>query len=514
MKGVLFLDITLENEKYCSLKRTYDTTVEECVEAELSLPEYMPEILRIIKSQAIPKINSFNTVGERVTVDGTCELRMIYVGNDNCIYSFSQSRNFTRYCENPAFLTAEDVKVKTTVNYINCRATNTKRAEIKSGIGISVTALGKIEEDILLTGKTSGIEEKTKNFFVMSLGCRKSKMFSMSDTFDLESNTAAFLVRANAVSVLGEVRKISNKVMVKGETIVEVAYVPNEDKTIICNLRRVLPINQILEFDGMDERFTGDVTLDVTAVDVIIKNDSSGDGKSLDVAVSVNAGITMWEQKELQVITDAYAIDGAIDLSYKKMKFYSALDAVRDTYIYKNSIDVSKTGATSVLDAYCEEGEPTLSFGDGVIAVSGSLKVTLLLKDASENIITTEKMLDYRYERKAECCNQETDCVPSVSISSFECIQSNKETIDVKAEMQINCSVFGETEIDIVSDIREGVSEEKSRRSAITVYFPTCEETLWDIAKRYNTTVESIMSENNIDGETTGDITMLFIPSA
>ena len=33
------MDISLENEKYCSLKKSYDWTVEESVEAELSLPE-------------------------------------------------------------------------------------------------------------------------------------------------------------------------------------------------------------------------------------------------------------------------------------------------------------------------------------------------------------------------------------------------------------------------------------------------------------------------------------------
>ncbi|MBO7179787.1 MAG: DUF3794 domain-containing protein [Clostridia bacterium] len=508
------MDISLENTEYCSLKRTYEATVEESVEAEISLPEYMPEILRIVKSQAIPKINSFTTVGERVTVDGTCELRMIYVGSDNCIYSFSQTRNFTRYCENSAFLTAEDVKVKTTLNYVNCRATNTKRAEIKAGVGIFVCAFGKIVENILLTGNSKGIEEKQMQISAMSLGCKKSRMFAMSDTFNLENDTAAFLIRANAVSVLGETRKISNKVMLKGETIVEIAYVPNEDKSVIRTARRILPINQILEFDGMDERFTGDITLDVTAVDVIIKNDSQGEGRSLDVAVSINAGITMWEQKDLFLITDAYAINGAIDLTYKKMKFYSALDAIRDTYIYKDSIDVSKTGVDCILDAFCEESEPSLSFGDGVIAVCGSLKVTMLLKDTSGSIITTEKMLDYRYERKAECTNQQTDCVPGVSVSSFECILRNKDQIDVKAEMQINCSVFGETEIDVVTDITEGVMEEKTNNSAITVYFPKHEEALWNIAKRYNTTVESIALENNLEGDTTGDIKMLFIPSA
>jgi LysM repeat protein len=51
------------------------------------------------------------------------------------------------------------------------------------------------------------------------------------------------------------------------------------------------------------------------------------------------------------------------------------------------------------------------------------------------------------------------------------------------------------------------------RKSAITVYFPKREESLWSIAKSYNTTVESIALENNLEGDTTGELKMLFIPS-
>ena len=507
------MDISFENEKYCSLKKTYETIVEEGVEAELSLPEYMPEILRILKSQAVPKINSWQTVGERVTVDGTCELTMIYVGSDNCIYSFTGSRNFTRYAENPAFLTAEDVNVKAGVKFINCRATNTKRAEIKAGINISVSAFSKMEEDILLLENNTNIQEKKIELSGMSLGCKKSKIFSMSDSFDLENTSAAFIVRSTASAVLGEVRKISNKIMIKGETIVEVAFIPYEDKSVIKTIRKNLPINQILEFDGMDERFTGDITLEVTAVDVIIKNDSQGEGRSLDIGVTINASITMWEQKELTVITDAYAINGAVDLSYKKMKFYSALDAVRDTYVFKDTIDASKLGAECILDACCEESEPVTSFENGSIVISGTMKAMIILKDTSGGYITTEKMLDYRYERSCDCNDKKIECTPKISVSSFECALKNNEEIDVKAELQINCSVFSETEIDIVSEISELRENEKINNSAITIYFPNYEETLWDIAKRYNTTVESIVLENNLSGDTTKDIKMLFIPS-
>ena len=84
-----------------------------------------------------------------------------------------------------------------------------------------------------------------------------------------------------------------------------------------------------------------------------------------------------------------------------------------------------------------------------------TIKAMIILKDTSGGYVTTEKMLDYRYERTCECDNKKIECTPKVSVSSFECSLKNNEQIDVKAELQINCSVFAETEIDVVSDISE-----------------------------------------------------------
>ena len=114
------MDFSLKKEEYKLLKTIVDNSIEECVEAEFTLPEYMPEILRIVKSSAEPKIDSCRLVGERVTVDGTCELRMVYVSEDGELYCFSQSRPFTRYCENSGFAEGVDATVKANVSYVNC----------------------------------------------------------------------------------------------------------------------------------------------------------------------------------------------------------------------------------------------------------------------------------------------------------------------------------------------------------------------------------------------------------
>jgi LysM repeat protein len=55
-------------------------------------------------------------------------------------------------------------------------------------------------------------------------------------------------------------------------------------------------------------------------------------------------------------------------------------------------------------------------------------------------------------------------------------------------------------------------SPKKSDSSALTVYFSEKGEKLWDIARRYNTTVQAIADENEIYDECIGEERMILIP--
>ena len=482
------------------------------MEAELSLPEYMPEILRIIKSEAEPKINSCRLVGERVTVDGVCELRMIYTAEDGCIYSFSQSRPFTRHCENNRFSEALDVVSKVNLSYVNCRATGTKRAEIKAGIVIKVTAFCEEKEEIISLGNTKGVEVKTVPVRGMSSGCRKTRSFSMNDTLPLTSEST-FIISSKASAVCTDIRKINNKIMVKGEAVVNICYVPVADKSRTEHIKHSLPINQILEFEGMEERFTGNVVLNVTAVDVVQKNSSEGTGNAFDISLGIDASVTMWEEKEMFVICDAYAVGSSVELKKSPFEFYTALDEIRETYIFKDNFSVSGEGVSSVLNALAEVTSADVKMQNNTITVSGSLSLSLLIKDTSGALSGINKMLDYKFERNVAFCEQSIVCAPHITVCAVDCIEKGNNSIDVRVEMRIVGTVFGKMILDTVTDIIECETTVRRNNNAITVYFPDKEESLWAIARKYNTTVNAIACENELEGDTTGDLTVVFIPA-
>lgn len=506
------MDISLNREDYKILKTITDNSVEECVEAELSLPEYMPEILRIIKSEAEPKINSCRLVGERVTVDGLCELRMIYTAEDGCIYAFSQSRPFTRHCENAGFSDALDVAGDVSVSYVNCRATGTKRAEIKAGVVIKVTAYSEKKEEIISLGNTKGIEVKSVPVRGMSLGCRKTRSFSMNDTVSL-STPSAFIISTRASAICTDIRKINNKVMVKGDAVVDICYVNAGDKSRTEHIKHSIPVNQILEFDGMEERFTGNVTLKVTAVDILQKNEADGIGNAFDISLGVDASVTMWEEKELLVICDAYAVGTSVELKKQSREFYAALDEIRETYIFKDNFSVSGEGVSSILNAVGEVTSAQVKLEKGNLCINGSISLSLLIKDTSGALSSISKMLDYKFERGISFEEQPIVCVPDITVSAVDCAEKGNNSIDVRVEIRIIGSVFGKILLDAVTDITESETMVERNNNAITVYFPDKEESLWAIARRYNTTVDAIASENELEGDTTGDLKIIFIPA-
>ena len=79
--------------------------------------------------------------------------------------------------------------------------------------------------------------------------------------------------------------------------------------------------------------------------------------------------------------------------------------------------------------------------------------------------------------------------------------------------MKICGEVFQCLSFEVVTDITESEIQVKKERNAITVYFPEKEESLWSIARKYNTTVNAIAQENDLSGETTENLKIVFIPA-
>ena len=84
--------------------------------------------------------------------------------------------------------------------------------------------------------------------------------------------------------------------------------------------------------------------------------------------------------------------------------------------------------------------------------------------------------------------------------------------IDIKIDFKFNINIVKENNITIIENINEEEGKNKETFSII-IYYAKLGDTLWNIAKRFGSTVEEIASINNIeDADKIMQGQQLFIP--
>lgn len=84
------------------------------------------------------------------------------------------------------------------------------------------------------------------------------------------------------------------------------------------------------------------------------------------------------------------------------------------------------------------------------------------------------------------------------SIESMEvAIEAN--TIAIKANLNMCAKVLYEVRKEFVKDVLEGSEEEIQKNASITIYIISEGDTLWNLAKKYSTTVDEIVRINEIE---------------
>ena len=85
--------------------------------------------------------------------------------------------------------------------------------------------------------------------------------------------------------------------------------------------------------------------------------------------------------------------------------------------------------------------------------------------------------------------------------------------LEVRAELDISAVIFSSQTQAITADITLDTENQKRQSyAALTIYFAREGESVWDIARRYNTTADAILAQNALDGDTLTQNCKLLIP--
>ena len=239
------------------------------------------------------------------------------------------------------------------------------------------------------------------------------------------------------------------------------------------------------------------LNMEVVSGEYEVRESLEGDPKILDLETKVKITAKLYNQKEKEVIIDAYSTDEKLNLQMDEIKIMENIKEII------NKEEISKEiSHKEFKEIYAVEGNPKIidnQYVDDKIVIEGILPLTVYYMDSINDQITTYKE-EVPFKFYVNVDNVAKDVVINAR-STLESIKYNlkDDVLLINGKIKNHIFVNRERKIKVVNNIEEtGELIDKKSRPSIIVYMVQKDDKLWDIAKRYNTTMEEIIESNNI----------------
>ncbi len=513
------MEFKLNKEEICTSEVILNAQQEQSVELDYVLPDYFPEIFKIIRCFAVPRIAACSMNGNRLTYDISVSLRILYCPEESGrIQVIEQKLLYTKSADASRTGTNPDIKIIPKVDYINCRAVNQRRIDVRGAVSTSVTVTDVCKNEIISDAFGMDIELKKIPVTYPANRLYASKQISVNEEFELGMSKPPIenILYFDAVVASTDKKVIANKIVAKGEISVNMLYIAGDSENAIESMQFTVPFSQIIDIEGIDERFECYIDADIASCDISPKSDGDGNSKIAECALTLIIKCTACRAATVELAADEYSTSYDSSDTKSEVRIDSMPRYINLTSIIKESLNAGESNISGVYTAICsiKDCSFTPDSENERITVNGTANYCVMACDEEKKIISIEKDGAFTFyipeENLSDSCNINLKAVPmscSYNIGS-------DNTVEVKAELKVCGSVCCSEIISGISDIFIDESSEPCKKDecAMKLYFAEKGESVWDISKRYRSPVKAVADENDIDNDIIENDCMLIIP--
>lgn len=514
------MDFKVNREEIASAEVIFDDTQEQSVELDYVLPDYFPEIFKIIKCMTVPKILSYDVSGDKLTYEMAVCIRVLYCSeNSSAVQSVEQKLNYTKTVEFGRTASCPRVSISPRVDYINCRAVNSRRIDIRGAVSIKIRITDLCKKEIICDAFGGNIQLKKIPVTYPANRLHTSKRITVSEEFDLGMSKPPIvnILRSDAVIASNDKKVIANKLIAKGEVYINMLYSCQKDGAdSVEAMQFTLPFSQIVDLEGIDERFVCSVDTEIISCDIEPRSDGDGNSKVADCSVVLLIDCNAYRTVSAELAADEYSTSYKTDSVKSDIKIEIPPRQINSSCVVKGSMEYSDGGIDCIYDVWCSINGVTArpDTENGGIAINGSAVYCVMAKNSSGEPILLEKEEPFTASVSVEGINESSYAEVKLTPISCSYNLASDNSIEAKAELKITGEVGGTVNICGITELSVDENEplKKSGDHALKLYFTDENEDLWEIAKKYGTSVAAIMEENEIEDDMISCKGMILIP--
>lgn len=507
------MDINVTRQAVCINEVIFDQSAEQAIDTDFSLPDYCPDIVRLLKCRIMPRLASKNLAGDTLTVDGAAVATLIYADENNKIRSYEHEVPFQKAITVGSIETYNNISVNVNCDYMNSRAITSRRVELHGVLSLKTKIFGTVSTDILTDIDCDGVQIKSGSCPATNPIGFAEKTVVIEEELELGRGGSAIrsVIRSDARAVIDESKIMGGKAVIKGDIIVNALYCTEEDTVGLYE--NSVPFHQMVDIDVQGDDCVCNADADIMDCSLKPRTNLSGEAKSFALECKLCFSVTASCENDIPVLYDAFGTQQNVELETATLNFKKLSERVNERHLCKKTLEFSENSFGTVIDLWCENKVGQVKVTDGTLSVGGTSTICLLCCDADGVPQYYERGVDFEYRKELD-----TDCGGMTADASIETVSSaytilGNDRLEARIELSINAAVYSVRTKRVITGVNVTDSnDETKKRAPIMVYYAHSGEELWDIAKRYKACCCDIMSANGLDCEELDDNKMLIIP--
>ncbi len=482
-----------------------ETQFEQSLEKDFILPDYCPDIFRILKCRAYPRMISQSVNGDKAALELEALVKVLYLSeNSGRINVLEQKLSYTKTVDLPEDCVNPLIYACPRVDYLNCRVISPRRLDVRGAVTVRLNVVCERRREFITDAEGAGIQLRKSEISYISERIASSKRITIIEELELgEAKPVPESVICTDCSARAqEVKLVSGKAVAKGEIALSVEYTPQGGSGSAAEMMQFsIPFSQVLDLEGVDD--SCDIFIDMVSAgcDIVLK---ASEPRSLECEILLILNCTALRYKNGEAVTDAFSTRYECECKRGGSPISGRIEKKTEKLELSGAVRYEDGSIASVCCCRCEVAGFT--FRDGT--VSGSALVTIIGTNSDGGAIYLENELPFEY-RPEEGCEAE-----SVEAGAVTYQLTSDNSADIKAEVLLTLKKSTGGCAEPLTEII--MSEEKlsGRKDscALKLYRAGEGESLWDIAKRYRTSVKAIIEENDLSAGSADSCGMLLIP--
>lgn len=483
----------------------------ECrLETEVYLPDYLPDVQKLLRCEIIPRVASRDMLAGRITVEGEAEIRVFYKSAEDGMSCAVTLKEFSH-----TFAVSEpdadyDISTETSASVSSVRASGPRRIAVKADV---VTSLIAAKNSVLQVAESvsGGVEARKERVVAISNAESAEREIRVTEELELPETLPdiSALLFADATAVVNEATASKGRCVIKGDLKLKPVGVTADGKLVDAEFR--FPISQIIDIPNLDEEYVCDAEFQVVSVYAEAEHDPEGKNRIVDCEIVINAILHAYKSSEYEIITDVYSSSHELSVEFAEAKYLTCYDFYRDSKNVKGRIETDDA-IGSVVDVSASPKIMRVSASDGCLKAEGVVNADMVYNTEGDGIYAKKAEIPFEFSFPYNC-EYQLRCETEPSVVSVSYNISGENAVDLRCDVALKASVCAERRLRAVSEIAESGEKAYCERCPVTLYFAETGESAWEIAKKYGASFSGVLTENELEGDLIAAPKMLIIPS-